>query len=113
MTPPVSLVHAEAISEEQPFSSSPQLLEEFYLRYRAPLLKLCAFWTKDPHLAEDLVHETILKAYLAIASYNPKRPVLAVDRDNCQEGLDRSSSTGRRCPSLSDSYCDRVRSLSG
>jgi RNA polymerase sigma factor (sigma-70 family) len=98
MTPAPALAYTEGEGQRPQDQPPSQLLEQLYTRYRAPLLSLCAFWLKDEHLAQDVVHDAILKACESMPqSYNPSRPLwpwlLTIAKRLCTDHLRRSPTT--------------------
>jgi len=45
------------------------VIEEWIRRYGDRVLRLCAMWLKDIHLAEDATQETFLKVWKALPRF--------------------------------------------
>jgi RNA polymerase sigma factor (sigma-70 family) len=98
MTPAPAPAYIEGEGQRLQDQSTSQLLEQLYTRYRAPLLSLCAFWLKDEHLAQDVLHDAILKACESMPQrYNPTKPLwpwlLTIAKRACIDHLRRSLTT--------------------
>lgn len=57
----------------QALSGSQEACRELVLRYQGPVYRLLLRMVRDPALAEDLAQEAFVKAFRALASFDPAR----------------------------------------
>lgn len=67
---------AESVLISRAKEGDPQAFGQLYLRYREQVYRRCLFYVKSEELAEDLTQETFLKAWEAIPSYRPQKPII-------------------------------------